>query len=317
MQIDVKTACEKLSAADDILILAHQRPDGDTLGGAFALLHVLLAAGKRARVSCHGGFPARYGFICGGYTPDESFEPAFTVAVDIASLPLIGEDFKKYKGKVDLCIDHHKSNSMYAKDTLLDVAAAACEIVYEVIRCLGGEFTKPVADAIFTGLTTDTGCFKFPSVTARTHEIAAEMIRFGANHAAINKIMFDTKSRGFLMVEQMILENTKYYFDGRCAVIFLPPGLNGRFQVTEDELNGISSFPARIEGVMAGVTIKAAEDGGSTFRVSLRTAPPVDASKICMTFGGGGHANAAGCTLSGTLEEVTEKLLGAVRKELG
>jgi len=317
MQIDVKTACEKLNAADNILILTHQRPDGDTLGAAFALLHVLIAAGKKARVSCHSGFPARYGFLSGGYAPDESFSPEFTVAVDVASLPLLCDDFEKHKGKIDMCIDHHKSNSMYAKFTLLDTdAAAACEIVYELIKGLGGKITTAVADAIFAGITTDTGCFKYSNVTARTHEIAADMIRFGANHAMINKIMFDTKSRGLLMVEQMILKNTKYYFDGRCAVIFLPSGLNERYQVLDDELDGISSFPARIAGVVAGVTIKASEDLSGKFRVSVRTASPVDASKICLSFGGGGHANAAGCTLAGTLEEVTEKLLAAIQKEL-
>jgi len=317
MQIDVKTACEKLSAADNIVILAHQRPDGDTLGAAFALLHILTAAGKKARVSCHDAFPARYGFLSGDYEPDESFTPGFTVAVDVASLPLLCDDFKKYEGKIDLCIDHHKSNSMYAKATLLDTdAAAACETVYEVIRGLGGKITKPVADAIFTGITTDTGCFKFPNVTARTHEIAADMIRFGAGHAMINKIMFDTKTRGVLMVEQLILETINYYFDGRCAVIFLPSGLHERYQVLEDDLDGISSFPARIEGVVAGVTIKAAVDGGDSFRISVRTVSPVDASKICMAFGGGGHMNAAGCTMTGTLEEVTEKLLAAIQREL-
>lgn len=315
MIIDVKTACERLTAAGDILVLAHQKPDGDTLGAAFALMRALTALGKRARVSCADAFPARYSFICGGYAADESFTPAFTVAVDIASLTLIGGDFKKYEGRVDLCIDHHKSNSMYARETLLNPAAAAtCEIIYEVLCGLGADLTKSVADAIFTGICTDTGCFKYSNVTARTHEIAAEMIRLGADHAKINKIIFDTKSRGLIKVEHMITETAAFYFDNRCAVIFLPHDVYERFQVTESELDGISSFPARIEGVVAGITIKETED--SAFRVSVRTASPVDASKICMAFGGGGHANAAGCTLSGTLPEVTERLLTAVEEEL-
>jgi phosphoesterase RecJ-like protein len=140
------------------------------------------------------------------------------------------------------------------------------------------------------------------------------MIRFGADHVKINKIIFDTKSRGLLMVEQMISETAQFYFDGRCCVTFLPKDVTTRFMVREDELDGISSFAARIKGVVCGITIKESEE--NKYRVSVRTVSPYDAAKICMTFGGGGHLNAAGCVMTGTLDDVTGLLLEAAEKEL-
>lgn len=315
MQIDIQAACNLLREHDRIVILAHQKPDGDTFGASFALLWALLAIGKQARVECPDGFSTRYAFIYGDYRPDESFEPEFVVAADVAGTDLLGALAEKYAGRIDLCIDHHKSNTMYAKYTLLDAAApAASQIVCEVIAALGVPFDKNIANAVFTGLSTDTGCFKYSNVTSKTMRIAAEMIDRGAQHAIINKLMFDTKSRGLLMVERMMMETICFYFDGRCALVFLPADITRQFGVTEDELDGVSAFSVRIEGVYAGVTIRAKENG--TYRVSLRTVSPVDASRVCGLFSGGGHANAAGCTMSGDLDDVTNRLLQAVEDEL-
>lgn len=315
MLIDVKTASSLLRDQDRILILAHQNPDGDTLGASFALLRTLLKMGKKARVRCAGGFSERYRFIYGDYEPDESFTPAFIAAADVAGLSLLGSLACEYEGNIDLCIDHHKSNTLYARHTLLDVEApAACQIVYEIIKGLQVEIDDKIADAIFTGLSTDTGCFKYANVTSKTMRVAAEMIDCGARHAKINKLMFDTKSRGMLMIERLMMESLRFYFDGRCGMTFLPADISARFGVAEEELDGISAFPTRIEGVYAGITIRAKPE--DTYRVSLRTVSPVDASKICGLFGGGGHVNAAGCTMTGDLDDITSCLLNAVEDEL-
>lgn len=315
MLIDVRAACALLKSHDNILILTHQKPDGDTLGASFALLWALEALGKKVRVHCTDGFPARYDFIYGEYTPDESFEALYLVAVDIASLPLIGSNFEIYEGKIDLCIDHHKSNTMYAKQTLLDeTAPAASQIMYEILLELGAAIDKRIADALFTGLSTDTGCFKYSNVTSKTHRAAADMIDFGADHSKINKLMFDTKSRGILKIDRLMLETISFYFDNRCALIVLPVDITTKYGVSEEELDGISAFPVRIEGVMAGITVRIKPD--DTYRISIRTVSPVDASRICSLFNGGGHMNAAGCTMSGDIDDIINKILAAVEEEL-
>ena len=113
MEINVQQCCEVLRGMDDIVILSHRNPDGDTLGSAFALHYILNQLGKRSRVECHDGFPKQYSYLLLDYKP-EDFEPKAVVAVDIADEQLFGENLEKYRGKVDLCIDHHGSNEQYA-----------------------------------------------------------------------------------------------------------------------------------------------------------------------------------------------------------
>lgn len=315
MQIDIKTACERLLEHDNILIFTHQKPDGDTLGAAFALLWSLEGLGKHARVACTDGFPKRYSFIYDEYKPDESFDVEYVVAVDISTAELIGPEGTKYADRVDLCIDHHRSNSLYAKETLLAVEApAACEVMFDVISCLNVRIDAKTASALFTGISTDTGCFKYAGVTAKTHMTAAKLIELGAEHAKINKLMFDTKSRGMLMVDRMLIETIKFYLDDRCAVAVIPRDICEKYGLTDEDLEGTSSFPVRIEGVVAGVTIRDRKD--DTYRVSLRTVRPFDASMICAQFGGGGHLNAAGCTVKGELDDILSRILEAVKDEL-
>ena len=161
MEINVQKCCEILREMDDIVILTHRNPDGDTLGSAFALHYILKQLGKRSKVVCHDGFPKQFSYLLLEYEP-EDFEPKAVVAVDIADEQLFGENLNEYKGKVDLCIDHHGSNKHYAKNWLVrDTAAACCEIIEDI--CYGfeeAELTKIIADCIYTGVSTDTGCFR-------------------------------------------------------------------------------------------------------------------------------------------------------------
>lgn len=316
MRIELATACERLKQADNIVILAHRKPDGDALGSSFGLLFALERLGKMARVECPDPIPEKFTYIYGGgeYLPAE-FEPCFVVSVDVASMGLLTHLGERYQGRIDLCIDHHKSNEMFARETLLDAdAAAAAQIVYHVVRGLGIVPDKAIADALFAGITTDTGGFRFSNTGAETHRVAAELIDFGADHAEINRLMFETKSRGRIEVDRLMLETLEFDLDGMAATLYMPFGIEERYGVTEEELDGVSSLPRTIQGVYAGVTIRDRGDG--SFRVSLRTQNPVDASAICAAFGGGGHVNAAGCTVTGSLEEAKKGLLQAVKVEL-
>lgn len=312
MKITLQEAAELLHKNDSIVILAHKKPDGDTLGCAFGLLFALQSMGKTARVECADGFPERYSFLFGDYVPDQ-FTPAFVVAVDVAGESLLGSLYEKYP-KIDLCIDHHQSNSFYAAATLLEpTAAATAEMVYRLVREMGISPDRLMADALFTGITTDTGCFRFQNVTDSTHRYAAELIACGARHHEINKRMFDMKSPGRIEVEKLMMQSLELHFGAKCASVSLPADICDRFDVPEEELDGIAAFTRQIEGVFAGITIRANKDG--SYRVSLRSEPPVDSSRICEVFAGGGHPGAAGCTLYGTHADVHQRLLDAVAKE--
>ena len=314
--VDRQTAVLRLRGAEDVLILCHKNPDGDTIGCAGALCLALKALGKNAAVLCSDPIPSLYDFM-GLELFDSSFTPGFVVAVDVASIQLFGDrnNVQKYAEHVDLCIDHHASNSGYAYETLLDPgAAAACELMIDVIEEMGVPLTPAIADCLYTGISTDTGCFRFSSTTARTHKAAARVMEAGANIEMLNARLFESRSRGRIEIEKMALESLEYFFDGRCAIICLTWDQIVTSGVAGAELEDLTSLPRSIEGVEVGLTLRQQKDG--SYRISIRTAGAVDACAIARHLGGGGHARAAGCEISGNLDNARYAVLGEVRKEL-
>ena len=161
--------------------------------------------------------------------------------------------WKQYADRVDLCIDHHVSNSDYARRTLLDAqAAAACEVMTSVIRHLGVPLTKPMADALFTGCATDTGCFRYSNTTANTLRTAADLIDAGADSARITNDLFETVSRKRMTLENRIMDTLEYHFDDRCATIVMSRALLDELGAKVEGSGGIVSIPRRIEGVDGG-----------------------------------------------------------------
>ena len=309
--ISAKDVAKLILENDDILIISHKSPDGDTLGCAFSLYYSLCQLGKNARIECSDEFPKKYDYLYKEYSPKE-FEPKFIVAVDIADVQLFGKKTEKYSKYIDICIDHHPSNTHYANKTLLNSsAAAACEVMYEVLTELGVTIDKNIANSIYTGVLTDTGCFKYSNTSAITHIIAARMIEAGADYAEINKDLFDTKSKSRLLLEKEVINNLKYYFDDKCAVINISQELLEKTGANEFEIDGLSALPRQIEGVEVGITLREKEDG---YKISLRTTSYVNACEICKALGGGGHARAAGCFIEGDLETVTKTIIEEVRK---
>ncbi len=312
MEISVAAVAERIKSADRILILSHHNPDGDTLGSAFGLQKALDSLEKRSVVLCSDPFPQKFGYFVEERELD--FIPELVVAVDIADVQLFGEKLLPYADRVDLCIDHHISNTHYAKELCLSPkAAATAEIMVEVIKKLGVPITAEIANPLYTGIATDTGCFKFSNTTGNTHRAAAEMIECGADYTTINRLMFDTKSRARVKVEQTALSSMEFYLNDECAIIVIPRSLVEETKVDESDLDGVSAMPRQIEGVKAGITLRERE---GFYKVSVRTVEPVNASDICIELGGGGHARAAGCTLTGSLEEVKQKILDVVKKHL-
>lgn len=316
MQIDYKQAADIIRACDDVHILTHQSPDGDTLGSGFALYFALREMNKRAAVICPDGVTPRYEFLSEGYEEPESFEPKYVIAVDIADPSLMGDTRELYENRVDLCIDHHISNVMYAKNTLLNgKASAACEVMYNLFRELGLKLTDRIARCLYTGIATDTGCFRFSNSTKEAHEIAGELIGYDINFAQINREMFDIKSRARIQLEQHILNNMEVYFDERCAVLCITEELRQSLNVQNEEFDGVAGLPLQIQGMEIAVTIKEKKPG--EYKVSMRSAGKVNVSAICQELGGGGHVCAAGCLVKGTLEEAKEQILRIAGKAMG
>lgn len=310
LQVDFDRLKKFFDTHDNFVILTHKSPDGDTLGSGFALCGVLRDMGKKANVINHENFPVRYNFLYESYFVQD-FEPETVVAVDIADEKLFGSRLAKYEGKVDVCIDHHVSNTMYAKETYVDPnASAAALVLYEFFKSQRIRLSAQQAKCLYTGIATDTGCFKYENTTPKAHIAAAELMQYDIGFSKINRKMFDIKSRDRLKVEEMMISEMEYYFDDRCTVICLTTELMKESGVEPAEFDGLASIPLCVEGVVIGITIKQRHE--NVFKLSVRTTDEMDASAFCRQFGGGGHIRAAGCEIEGTLDDVKKKVLSAV-----
>lgn len=314
--LTLREVCDFLRAHDRYLILTHASPDGDTLGSGFALCAALRRLGKRARVACPDGVPEKYRFFApADETADAPAADDCILAVDIADEQLLGSLKAAVAGRVALAVDHHVSNTRFAAGLYLDAkASATCECIYELIGALGLLLDRQMSDALYTGIATDTGCFKYSNVTPRTHRIAAALMEQGIDAAEINRVMFDTKSRAGLALEQEALRAAEYHFGGRCLILPVTLAMREQTGCCAEDVDRVSVLSRSVEGVQAGVTIKQVE--ASVYKISLRTYEPLDAAEICRNMGGGGHRAAAGCTLSGTLESVRETVLKWVGQAL-
>lgn len=311
MKISVKECADILRKKDNILILTHANPDGDTLGSGLALCRALMKIGKICAVINADDIPKKYNYLFDDIV-EIKFKPDYVVAVDVATVKLLGGLEEQYK--IDMCIDHHSTNTEYANLLLLEDAPAACQIMYEVVLALGVEVDKKIADCLYTGLTTDTGCFRYDSTTAQTYRVAADLIDAGADNGRINRIMFETKSKTYARLERLAIESMRFYEHERVAVITVTQEM---FQLTgsnAQETEGLAPLTRQIEGVEIGITIQERPDG--TCKASIRTFESVNAAKLAACFGGGGHAQAAGCKFDCDVKEARRLLVDKCREML-
>lgn len=314
MNVTHNEAFALLDQKDNILILTHRNPDGDAVGSMFALYYALKDMGKNVRCIIDTVSPALSFPVCEEAFTD--FSEDVVVTVDVADKKLLTEEtLSLYGDKVFLAIDHHEMNRPFAENLLLDFrAAAACEVIYDMLTGAGLEISKKTAEAMYLGIATDTGCFRYPNTTAHTLSVAASLVEKGVDNGRINREIFETKTKEYVRFETLCMNNLKTYFDGKCAVIVITQAMYKSTGTTEADTHSIAALPRQIEGVLAGVVIKEKSDG--SYKISVRTNDPVSAADICSVFGGGGHRLAAGCEISGRQNEVVNLVLKAVSEAL-
>ncbi len=315
MRIDRQETARLLNEKDNILILCHKHPDGDTLGSATALAHILKKAGKTLRIECSDPIPKDFGFMFEGLDAPE-FEPEYVVSIDVADIKLLGAELEgRYGGRIDLCIDHHSSNMLYADKVWLEGdSASTAEMMYMLLDDMEADITPLVASCLFTGVSTDTGCFRFSNTSVRTFEIAARLADLGADTYNIIQVFFETKSKSYAALERLALDSMRFYFSDRCAVICVTQDMYKKTGSDESETDRLANLPRQVEGVLVGITLRELKDG--SYKASVRTHGDIDASAICKRLGGGGHIGASGCTLYGTKQQAINALLKEVEAEI-
>ena len=304
---------------DDILVICHENPDGDALGSMFGLVRGLRALGKRAGWYCASLVPKKFTYLAEGLEETE-FAPAHILTVDVADSKLLGDAWEKFGSGIELAIDHHGIHRPFVDARWVDPeSAATAEMVWLLRGELGVKADGLTAGCLYTGMATDTGCFRYRNVTPKTLRAAAEALEAGAGAGDINQRVFETRTRASLEAEKLITDTLEFHCGGKLAIIQLPLSVFKKTGAEESELDGVESLPRQVEGVLAGITVKEKPDG--KIKISLRTNPPANAAAVCTGFGGGGHQGAAGCSFEGiSMAGAREKILRACEeylKEIG
>ena len=313
--LTVSEVADFLRTHDNYLILTHRRPDGDTVGCAAALCRMLRAVGKTAWLLENREITAPYAPYAAGLSAPEGYAPDTVVSVDLAALGLFPDNAAPYRDRVDLAIDHHPSYEGFGKLCCVHPECAACgEILCAVAQELG-VLTAEVALPLYVAVSTDTGCFVYSNVTADTHRVAAALMETGIDVRPLNKKHFRTKTKKRLALEGRLLSAMEFYDDGRIVVVQVPRSLIRELALTEDDMDDLAALGGLVEGQDCSITMKEMKNGG--WKISLRTGPRVNATKVCERFGGGGHAAASGCVIEERDGEAVKRALVEACIEVG
>lgn len=300
---------------DDIAVITHIRPDGDAYGSALCMLEAIRALGKRAFPACSDPVEEKYTFL-----PDSGdfanalnlpFQPKAVLTVDVSDVKRMG-DFENvfFACENRACLDHHATNPGFGDVSYIDgTAAAAGEMVIEVIRELGLSITADMAVNAYTAISTDTGNFSFSSTTGNTYRCAAVCVDAGADVESLTRTLYRTRSIPKTRLLGYALDRIELYENGLVAAIRLNDAVFEKMGATRADANSIVNYLNEIEGVRVGILADEMKEG---VKFSFRAGVGADVAKIAKQFGGGGHIAAAGATVTGvTMEEIFPKVIEA------
>jgi phosphoesterase RecJ-like protein len=305
------------------LLTSHARPDGDSIGSQLALAFTLDALGKQVRIVNADAAPEHYLDFPGMDRIEIATSIPAATEVD-AVIVMECSDISRtgvagFDGRFIINIDHHAGNRMYGALNWFDESAAACgEMVFDLIRALGVPLTTDIATHIYLAILTDTGSFHHSHITPRTFDICRQTAEAGVNPAAMARRVFDSNSFGKLKLIGALLNAMELIDGGRLAVLYLDDAMLAACGCTHNDTEGVINLPLTAREIQAVVFFKVAADG--TVRVSMRSKYDVDVRVVASSFGGGGHKNAAGFTVNGSLDQVKpsiiERLVRAIREGL-
>lgn len=292
-----------LLSHDRYFIVTHEGPDGDTIGSAVALCRGLRQLGKSAWVIDDPEFPDRFVYLTQGLTKKEAEAADTVICVDVAAPHMLA--VPAYVDRLQLRIDHHGSATSCCELELVERKAAACgELIYDLLMLLNVKLDVPMANALYTAVSTDTGCFRYANTTEKSYLVAAACKAVSPELTEITRQLFDTVTLGRLKLQGWLVEHMELLKGGTVAICAIPLKLKEQLGLTEGDFDNISGFPRSIEGVKIAATLR--EEAQGPIKLSVRTVPGYDAAAICEKFGGGGHKGAAGAGISMSLQEAVE-----------
>ena len=310
---------EQIKNAESIVIVTHHTPDGDAVGSALALKLALQDMGKNADVIIPE-VPEVFDFLPGREDiKEKSAIEKYELAISVDCATEMRIEGKEYfeNAKHTIVIDHHGSNTMFGDFNYVNpVSPACCDILAGIFDYFNINITKDIGTCLLTGIITDTGGFKYPSTMPETFEFAAELLRKGVNVSDIYKRTLDTISRATFDLTKKVMDRMEILEDGKVAFTYITKKDIEEVNAKPGDHEGLVNIGRNLIGIEVSIFIRQNQENEKEYKVSMRTNNDINASDICLMFGGGGHPRAAGATIEGTVEEVKEKLMKQIKKFL-
>lgn len=299
-----------------IAIFTHINPDGDCLGSGAALYHALTKLGKIVDVFCEKEKSENFDFFTKDiYNKNEFSNYDLLVAVDTSECARIGDyalEFSQHKNT--MLIDHHKTTLPYAKYSLIEeTASSCCEIIYKILKN-NIDFDEAIAQSIYCGLLTDTGCFVHNNTTPLVHQIAADLLSYNLDIDLIHYYLMKRRTFKELQLLTLALQSLTVEIDGQVSILTITQDNFMQTDTDERDVIGVVNYGVGIDGVKYSILIS--EIKPNVCKISVRSKLNADSSELCGVFGGGGHKYAAGCKITGKPQSVKQKLINASREIL-
>jgi phosphoesterase RecJ-like protein len=305
---------ELIESKNRFAITSHIRPDGDSLGSSLGLCWLLQALQKDAEVIMRDPVPHAYQQLPGADhvrvipAVDRPYDAVFVIECSEITRPGLLELEKQFV----VNIDHHSTTALFGTINWIDSTASAVgEMIYNLCKATGVRVTKQIAECVYTALITDTGSFHYSNTTERTFKVASELVRTGVKPAKTAEAVFASYPWSRIQLMGEVLSTAWRDPSGRVACMRQSLDMQKRAAAADEDTDGFVNYPLTVEEVEAVALLK--ECAPETYRTSLRSKGDVNVARVAEIFGGGGHRNAAGCTLTGPWDETERKIVELLR----
>jgi len=304
---------------EKFLITAHIDPDGDALGSVFSLYWVLDSLRKQPCIYLRDRVPYMYEFlpkpprVFHGEIPEDQYDAVF--ALDCGNLFRVGDGYEKLKGMGPVInIDHHTTNETFGVVNIIDAGASSvAEILYRLYKTMKAAMSFNVAINLYTAIFTDTGSFRYSNTNSQAFLICEEMTKFGVSPSYVAQMVHENHPKERFLLLGLVLATLETHKSDTIAMAMVTQDMFRRTNTSKEHTEGFVESVKEIRGVDVAVLLR--EITGSQYKISMRSKGNTDVASICNLFGGGGHRNAAGCTIDGTITEVKDRLKEAFKIE--
>ena len=314
---EIQQIADAIRAHRRFVLSSHSRPDGDSIGSQLAMAYALRALGKDATVV--NADPAPPPLMAFPGVPDIRIAPRVEGEFDAAIIMECGDLVRTGVSGLDrffvINIDHHPGNTSYGQINWFDAGAAACgEMVFDLVRALGVPLSVEIATHIYVAILTDTGSFHYSSISPRTFDMCRECVDAGVDPVLVARNVYDSNNMGRLKLFGAVLSTMQIDETGRIAIVYLDHEMARAAGGTYEDTEGLINLPLTVKEIQAVVFFK--QDKGDEYRVSLRSKGDIDIGVVAKDFGGGGHKNAAGCTVTGAIDGLQKIFIEKIERAI-